>query len=177
MRRGATTAVTAALAAGLLSACGSGGQTTKSLIAPLPKGSNVVATAPTSTTPPSTSAKPSATIPAIPEVAAACATMTPYQHVLADGSSRVAGLGAALPGVISQLTGFVSKPYPQQGVLRSEELRARSVVIALQVVNAQLRAYQPAPSAAKKSRLKAALDAEAQTARAETLPQCALASS
>jgi hypothetical protein len=175
MTRVTTGAVTAALAVSVLSACGSSGQTTKSLIPPLPS-KNVVATAPTSTTPPSTTSKPSGPIPAIPQVAAACAMLTRSQHVLAGGSSRVVGLGAALPGVISQLTGFVSQPYPTRGPLRSEELRARTVVAALQVVSTELAAYRSAPSATRKSRLTAALDAEAQAARAQTLPECALAS-
>jgi hypothetical protein len=178
MKRVTTTVVFAALSAAMISACGSSGPSTKSLIPPLPPGAKVLATASTTTGSDSsqTRGKASGSIPAIPAVAAACAQLSPYNHVLAGGSARIAGLKAALPAVISQLTGFVSRPAPRQSLLRSEQLRAKSVLIQLQVVSSAVGAYPSNPSKSARSRLQGALDLEAQTARAETLPECALAS-
>jgi hypothetical protein len=146
------------------------------VIPPPPKGSTVVATAPTATTPPKVKVNPGS-IPTVKEVAAACAPLAPFNHVLAGAPTRIAGLQAVLPVTISQLTSFVSRQAPAQSGLRSQQLRARSVLTQLQVVSTALDAYAKSQSAANRSRLKASLDAESATARAETLPECALAAS
>jgi hypothetical protein len=136
----------------------------------------VVATAPTATTPPKIKVNPGS-IPSVGEVAAACAPLAPFNHVLAGGTTRIAGLKTVLPAAISQLTNFVSRQAPAQSRLRSEQLRARSVLTQLQLVSTALAGYSQSQSAANRSRLKASLDAESATARAETLPECALAAS
>lgn len=159
----------------VLAGCGGSSKTTGPALTRA-KSTETLVTVPktTSTSSTGTGAKPQkhGAIPSVNAVAAACSGL----GGLGSGTSGASALSGRLASADRAIESFVAMHAPGNLAL-SERLRAKNLLVTMQAAQTALQRYLTAPTPVHRAALVKAVRLEAQTARAETLPECAIRSS